>query len=156
MKRAASKGKSGTSKGKKTGEQRAKGTALKVIRLHPSDKPGPFTVMIPGWRPRLVNEWMYKHWRKVSEMKKQDALTIALSCLYAGLPLAKRKRRITLTLYYPKGNKGPDSDAPWKFLLDGLEGCGAIVNDTREFVTYDHEPTIEVGKKGTKLVIEDL
>lgn len=117
---------------------------------------GTWTVGIPGWHPRRVNEWDGRHWASRSRAKKSDRQVVALCCLAARVPPASCRRRVTLTITLGPRQRGADPDSYWKSLLDALVACGALRDDRKEWVElapvrYDRGPA-----RASRITLEDL
>lgn len=115
--------------------------------------PGPWRIVIPGWHPTLLNRLTGASVGHATGMKRKDA-DVLFAHLIGVVPEATGKRRVRLTLVYPKGKQWPDKDNVWKSLLDGLVKIGALVDDSGEWLD-SAEPMFETGAKATILELED-
>lgn len=93
-------------------------------------KPTIWTLCIPGWIPTPLNKLLTRHWAAAGRLKRQDQLTILDAVRAYGVPPADTKRRVELTVIYPKGKRMYDKDAFDKSLHDALVTTGAIKNDS--------------------------
>lgn len=116
---------------------------------------GPWTLEIPGWRPVLDNQLVYVHWATARRRKRADADMLMQAAFALGVPMATRRRRLTLTIRQERG-RFPDDTAPWKSLLDACVKAGLLVDDSREWLELSWPPTFERGAKGTVILLEDL
>lgn len=100
-----------------------------VCDLPTTGRPGPWTTTIPKWHPALINH-LLGDWRRTCQRKRSDLRMIYFALFAAGVPRATRKRKLTLTLTYRRGQTCCDSDAPFKSLNDALTKIGAWVDDS--------------------------
>ena len=111
---------------------------------------------IPKWRPTRLNEILRMGPFTRSKRKKSDAGLIAHYS--RGVTRAIGKRRVSLTIVLkPRGQEG-DDDGLWKFLLDGLVKCGALLEDSRQFVEMGGIEYQRGTEKtwGTTVTLEDV
>jgi hypothetical protein len=119
---------------------------------------GLWVIRINGWHPARKNQLKAgRHWSVGAKLKAADRAMVAAHCRLAGVPEATGKRRVTLLVELAKGQRGGDVDAYWLSLLDALKKCGAIKNDSREWVEiapveYRRAP----GAKGCVITLEDI
>ena len=99
----------------------------------PTTAPAVYRVAIPGWRPALLNEYVGRHWSVGARLKKRDRKFVGVAVVAHGVPLARCKRRVTLTIVLGPRQRQCDPDAPWKSLLDALKACGALVDDSPDW-----------------------
>ncbi len=69
-----------------------------------------------------------------TKLKRRDRIIIAEAAALAGIPPATGKRAVRLTVVLSAGQRGADTDAYWKSLLDALVRCGMLVDDSRQHV----------------------
>lgn len=112
-------------------------------------------VEIPRWHPPLKNQWEGCHWGKKARIKKAAREVVSGFCRPAGACKATVKRRVTLIIQLGYRQRGGDPDAYWKALLDGLVSCGALVNDSKEWVELA-PVKYERGGMGTVIILEDI
>lgn len=112
-----------------------------------------YTLEVPGWRPTLDNE-LKGHPLQAHRRKRKDADMIAVAALAYGVPAARGKRRVGLSI---RGRFGrfPDPLAPWKSLLDALVTAGLLVDDAAAWcevtpVVYSR------GERRTIITLEDV
>jgi hypothetical protein len=115
-----------------------------------------YRVEIPGWWPSLLNHFIYRHWSVMSRMKRQDRETLYMACLAAGVRRADGKRRVTLTLVLGPRQRRCDGDAPWKSLLDGMTKCGALRDDSPDWVEVMPLRFEKGSERSAVIEIEDL
>lgn len=89
-----------------------------------------WTLCIPGWHPCPLNKLLASHWGKAARLKDRDKSIIANAVRAYSIPPADTKRRVELTVIYPKGQRMHDKDAFDKSLHDALVVSGAIKNDS--------------------------
>jgi hypothetical protein len=114
---------------------------------------GPWIVIVPGWRPTLANE-LRRHPQAAGKLKRRDAEIVRDACAREGVTEAKGKRRVGIDIQNRYG-RFPDADAPIKVWLDSLVVCGALVDDSDEWVDWT-KPVYRRGEKRTLLMIEDV
>ncbi len=114
-------------------------------------------LIIPGWRPALLNELVGWHWTRVHRRKKADRDAIRAAALEQGVPRATGKRRVSLWVYLGFRQRTFDKDAPWKSLLDGLVQAQLLVDDNSRYVL---QGTVEFHRDRDEprceIVLEDL
>ena len=92
-----------------------------------------WTLNIPGWRPAPLNK-IIGHWGKAHKHKAVDRMVIGNTVAAYGVPPAIGKRRVDLLIVYPKGMRSTDPDSHAKSLHDSLVYCGALRDDTNNYV----------------------
>jgi hypothetical protein len=114
-------------------------------------------IVIPRWKPTLLNALMEMHWSKRSKVKKSDYAMIATYAMLAGVPKATGHRKVGVEVILAKSKSGrePDPDAVNKVLRDGLAAAGLIVDDSRKWATFS-EPVIRRGERATVITLEDV
>lgn len=118
-------------------------------------EPERWFVRIDGWHPATLNSLMHCHWATRNRMKKHDAALIAASVLGADVPKAESRRRVSLEIVLGPRQRGADSDAYWKSVLDALVKCGALHNDNKEWCELG-EVTYRRGERpGTVICLEN-
>ena len=159
-------------------------TLLGLKRQPPPDihgKPGTWKLTIPGWTPVLLNKLRSAHHIKANRMKKADAEMVAF---YANLQQIPRvrivrsdqprttgtgkptvgkliagtgpRRRVSIHIVLPKGERRGDRDGYYKSALDSLVACQRLVTDSPVWseeggVTFDRAPV-----RATQITLEDL
>jgi hypothetical protein len=93
--------------------------------------PPQWTITIPNWHPAKLNA-LRGHWTIAYRLKKVDREIVAWAC--RGVPAAKGKRRLTLTIVLEKGQRGGDPDAYHKSCNDALVACDMLTDDNRQGV----------------------
>lgn len=89
-------------------------------------------IIIPNWRPALLNQYIHKHWSVGHKLKNRDkAIVFAYSY---GKPQAQKKRRVDVHIVLGPRQQESDDDAPQKSLLDALVFSKMLLNDSRAFV----------------------
>lgn len=92
------------------------------------------SIVIPDWRPALLNELMRSHWSKVGRLKRRDREMVAAYSRLANVPPARGPRRVGLIIggnRYPE--RAPDPDGVWKSLLDALVHARMLIDDSAEW-----------------------
>lgn len=112
-------------------------------------------VRIDGWQPATLNRLLNSHWTTRSRMKKHDAEIIAASVLGADVPKAETKRRVGLEIILGPRQRGADSDAYWKSVLDALVKCGALHDDSKEWCELGEVKYTRGVRPGTVIVLEN-
>lgn len=110
---------------------------------------------VENWLPTPLNKLLGCHWAVAHKRKRADKATIALEAKQQGLPLATGKRRVSLVLTLPKGQRRWDSDAFWKTMLDGLTACGLLVDDSPKWCELGPVEQVRGKVKRTVVVLED-
>lgn len=93
-----------------------------------------WTLAIPGWMPTPLNKIVTSHYGKAHRMKNKDKEIIGLAAMVYGVPVADRKRKVSLLIVLSKGQRAPDPDALWKSLNDALVHCGSLRQDSHLWV----------------------
>jgi hypothetical protein len=118
--------------------------------------PGWWSVQVVDWRPATLNELMSGR-RTCMRLKKRDRLVLCAMFEQAvEVPPATGKRRVSLRIVLPRGQRRFDKDAFWKSLLDGLTHAGALVDDRPDYcepgtVEYARDERLE-----TTIRLEDV
>ena len=113
---------------------------------------------VDHWHPATYNEMHGRtvHWGRKARLKKRDREVVGT--LYAKLPKATGRRRVSLVVVMAKGKRCPDKDAYWKSLLDALKHHGMLVDDNPKHcepgtVTFDRSNDTYFG---TRIILEDV
>lgn len=114
-----------------------------------------WVMVVPGWRPTLDNDLIYRPRWVASSRKRRDTEVVARAALAYGVPRAAGKRRLTLTIR-GRYSTFPDDSAPLKSLWDALVKAELLVDDSREWLEFVWPPTFERGKKETVIALEDI
>lgn len=93
-----------------------------------------WTMEIPGWHPAPLNKLLGSHWGAAARMKSKDKQIIANAVMAYQVPPAFGKRRVSLTIVYPKGKRKHDPDAFFKSLNDALVHSKALFADTSNYI----------------------
>jgi hypothetical protein len=114
-------------------------------------------IVIPDWHPTPLNKLRTgRGYRKAARLKRQDANRIGFYFRVSGVPKASTKRLVSLRFVYEKGKRRHDEDAFLKTALDALVKCGALVNDSPNWLDFV-KPVHEHGEsKQTIITLEDL
>lgn len=110
---------------------------------------------VPDWHPSRINELSalplggYKR-------KKRDRIIIAWRASMCGVPRASGKRLLRLILLFPKGKRMGDPDSYWKSLCDALVQCGALVNDSKDWVELAPVEYFRGATMMSIVILEDL
>jgi hypothetical protein len=91
-----------------------------------------------------------------AKAKKGDRELIHYYAKMANVPPAASKRRVSLLLTLGPRQRGGDPDAYWKSVLDGLVHCGALKNDTKEWVALGDVEYHRGPQKATRITLEDV
>ena len=115
-------------------------------------------IVIPNWHPLRLNQIIGRPWYESVKAKRLQHGMIAMYTKKAGVPRAHKKRRVTLSIYLGPRQRGGDTDAYWKVLLDSLKRCHAIVDDKTKWVELAPLELVALRKRkmGTVIVLEDL
>lgn len=89
---------------------------------------------IDRWHPAAANQYMWKHWRVASRMKKADCRLVEIEAIAQGVPKAEGRRRVDIHIVLKKGQRERDPDAFWKSLNDALKKAGLLTDDNRKGV----------------------
>ena len=73
-------------------------------------------------------------WRSAARLKKRDRAIVALACHEAGVLPAEGRRHVSLCVTLGPRQRAADPDAYFKSLLDALTSCGALRDDSRQWV----------------------
>jgi hypothetical protein len=114
-----------------------------------------YRIEIPGWVPTPLNQLM-GHWRGRWGRKKQDKAMVLVHAWKAGIPLATGRRRVSLAITLPPGQRRWDPDCFWKSCNDALVAARLLVDDSPkwcELGTVSYERT---GTLSTVIILEDL
>jgi len=116
---------------------------------------GRYELFIPGWHPVNINRLLGYHFGKVKKLKDKDKVALAASFLVSGIPKAKGKRLVGMTLYFPGKSGRGDPDNYNKSARDAMVACGLVVDDSDRWARFT-EPVIEEGKRATLITIEEI
>lgn len=129
------------------------------VRLLPVEGTGNerFVVFVADWHPAPLNSFVGSNHMKAARLKKRDAGIVCGALWAAGVTRAICRRRLELVIHLGPGQRGCDPDAYFKSLNDGLQLCGALVQDSRHGVEL---PPVEFAKgsggMGTTIILTDL
>jgi hypothetical protein len=136
-------------------EAKKLGVAVPPRLLPESGPPGPWVVELIGWIPPSTNSLVGVHWTKRRSIKRVAAARVAAACKAAGVVRAAGRRRVEVVVTVDNASHKPDPDNLPKALFDGLRDCGAIVDDSAEWLDAAM-PLVAVGKAaGTVVTISD-
>ena len=110
---------------------------------------------IPGWHPTPLNELMGSH-AKAGRLKAKDREIVSRAVLGYGVAKATAKRRVSLMVVYPPGQRMHDPDAFYKSALDALVATGALHNDSRKWVEWDRPELARGEVLRTFITIQDV
>jgi hypothetical protein len=133
----------------------ARRSAVLLPDAPPGDT-GPWEVTIPDWHPLSLNQMIGFNKFVVTRRKHKDAGLVGAACLMAGVPRATGKRRVTLTIVLGPRQKGRDPDAFHKSTCDSLRSCGALVNDSKEWVELPPVRYERAMRRSTRITLEDV
>lgn len=88
---------------------------------------------IDGFLPAPLNK-LVGNWQRASRLKAHDRDVIGRAFMVYGIPKATGKRRVDLLLIMGKGQRACDPDAHTKSTFDALVACGALFDDTKNYV----------------------
>jgi hypothetical protein len=115
-----------------------------------------WTVEVPGWQPPRKNQCRGRHWSAEARLKRDAAQVLGVEKLRAGVPDARGKRRVTLTMILGRGQRGFDGDSMWPILCDAMKAAHLIADDRKECVEL-MPVAYERGKgRGVRIELEDL
>ena len=115
-----------------------------------------FSVLIGRWHPTPLNQLLGSHHMVAARLKASDAAIVFGELFAAGVPAARAKRRVSLILTLGKGQRACDPDAYFKSAHDALVGCGALVDDSRQWVELIPVEFIRGDEKATRIILEDI
>jgi Holliday junction resolvase RusA-like endonuclease len=115
-----------------------------------------YIITIPDWMPTPLNKLLSAHWAKRSKMKNADYKVIDHYVRLARIPIKSVKKRVQITLCYPKGERMLDPDACLKSLLDGLVKAYALWNDSPKFCEIMPVESVRGEKKSTTIRITEI
>lgn len=113
---------------------------------------------LPNYTPRSDNELLSRHWSKRGKIKKADKELFAYYAMEQGISAATTKRRISLRIVVPKGQRRMDTSNVKKVLFDSLKHAKVIRDDGPkwleegpvEYVRHDGE------LREVFIIVEDL
>jgi hypothetical protein len=116
--------------------------------------PGRWEFFVPNWHPTRLNVLLGKHHIEAWRLKQMDQ---ALVLVHSGgkVPVAKVRRRVTLRIVLGPRQKGGDTDAYWKSLLDALVANHLLIDDNKNWVEL-MPVEFERGALGTWILLEDI
>jgi Holliday junction resolvase RusA-like endonuclease len=109
---------------------------------------------IPGWRPAALNELMGNR-GKAGRLKKVDRNLVISYARMRRIPAAMVKRRVSLTITLPKGQRRWDVDAFQKSTLDACKHAGIIVDDRDLWVEWGGVKYERGTALSTTIIIEE-
>jgi hypothetical protein len=83
-----------------------------------------YQIVIPRWRPTLLNKLLGCHWGTRTRLKRHDAELLAAYARAAGVPRATGRRRVSLRVTLGPGQWAPDPDSLWKSCSTGWCAAG--------------------------------
>ncbi len=113
-------------------------------------------IEIPGWIPYSTNRMIRAHWGKATKYKRAAYAAIDAMAFNAGVPQARGKRRVSVTVTVSGRGRMPDGDNMLKCLLDGLVKCGALRDDGPAWCELGTIRVERGERRGTVIVLEDL
>ena len=126
--------------------RRAKRSGLLIpLRSADAHESGPWQFSLSEL-PGNFNEFAGRHWSVKNRVKNRTRCAVGVACFADGVPRATGRRRVSIALELPAGRTAPDHDNLLKTLWDALTACGAIVDDSPEWIEGGGY-TIEIGEK---------
>ncbi len=114
-------------------------------------------ITIEGYRPAALNE-LNRSVKASIRLKRRDRDILWSAARMAGpVVRATGKRRLSLQIRVPKGQRRWDTDAFWKSAQDAANHAGLIVDDSPVWLAsgrVDYDP--QRGPLRTTLILEDL
>jgi hypothetical protein len=118
--------------------------------------PGRWDVFVDGWRPASLNELLRGGPWGAHRLKRRDREYVALFANLARVPRATAKRRVSLRITLPKGQRRWDGDALWKSLLDALVHAGLLKDDNPKWCQIGGVEYLRGTTLSTAILLEDL
>ncbi len=115
-----------------------------------------YVIDIPNWHPTPLNKLLTCHWAKAGRLKKADRDMVAFYAKVANVPPAEGRRRVSLTITLAPGQRGGDTDAYWKALLDSCVACGLLKNDNRQWCELAPVAFQRGETRSTRIELEDM
>lgn len=115
-----------------------------------------YFVVIPGWRPPALNELLRGGPWGARRLKAEAKDFFMGYTLQAQVPPARGKRRISLILTIPKGQRKWDIDAFHKATLDACTHAKLIIDDHPKWAQWGGVTYIRPGDLSTTIVAEDI
>lgn len=115
-----------------------------------------YVLHIDGWLPARVNELYDYHWTRRRKLKARDRDMVQVAVVNAKVPWATGKRRVSLTLTFPKGQRMGDIDAYFKSPLDALRHARAIVDDSPAHCELGPVIFNRGATRRTTIILEDV
>jgi hypothetical protein len=117
-------------------------------------------IWIPGWHPTPLNELLGNH-HKAGRLKAEDRKIVANAVRVhdAFLCGPTSKRKLSVHLILPKGQRAWDKDALWKSLADALVHAEMLGDDNParcQFGEVTYSRAMDERAAGTMIVLEDL
>ncbi len=110
-------------------------------------------ISVKHWIPTPLNKLMTCHWANAGRLKKLDLMVVEIAS--SGLPKAKGKRRVRMTITLAKHQRAPDPDALWKTTLDALVHAGMLTDDNRQGVELDPVEFMRGTEQATTILLMD-
>jgi Holliday junction resolvase RusA-like endonuclease len=114
-----------------------------------------WSMEIPDWRPAALNELMGNH-GKAGRLKRADRDVVIGYARLRRIPAALAKRRVSLTITLPKGQRRWDIDAFQKSTLDACKHAGIIVDDRDLWVEWGGVKYERGIGLSTSIIIEEI
>lgn len=115
-----------------------------------------YTIAIPDWRPRSLNELMGMHFMRRWRTKWMDRDLVHAYVVAYRIPAARDKRRVSLDIELIRPDRVMDPDNVWKHLLDHLVSCGALVDDDPDHVELGTVRQAWGSRRQTTIILEEL
>lgn len=118
-------------------------------------------IPIDGWRPAVVNELLGCHYMKAARLKKLDRDHVILFSRLHGrrIPPPMGKRRVSLRITLPKGQRRWDVDALLKSTLDACKHAQLIIDDNEDHAEWggvEYLRNRQARECSTVVIVEDF
>jgi len=130
-------------------------TKLRSQPRMPKQTNGVWVVEMPGYNPPSVNRLIGQHWGKLVRHKRLAYDALAIAVYRAGVPRARGKRRLSVTVTQAGRGRLMDASNVLKVLEDGLVRCGALRDDGPAFLELGKIEVRRGEQRGTCIELED-
>jgi hypothetical protein len=116
---------------------------------------GTYRIEIPGWVPTPLNQ-LLGHWRGRWGRKKADKAMVLVHAWKCRIPPADGRRRVSLLITLPPGQRRWDPDCFWKSCLDALVAARLLKDDSSKWCELGTIIQMRTGVLSTTIILEDL
>ena len=122
----------------------------------PSEAETRYEITIPWWRPASLNELLRGGRWGARKLKARDRRVVCDFARYATVPAPEGRRRVSLRIVLPKGQRRWDIDALQKSTLDACTHAGLIRDDGPKWAEWGRVDYVRGERLSTTIIIESI